>query len=465
MITQISAQHFKSWDNLPGFRLAPLTAFFGTNSSGKTSLLQLLLMMKQTVESTDRSRVLHTGDHRTYVDLGTFYDLVYDHEQPGSISFELAWQLPKPLRIENPEKARETLFDIRHLDFSMLIKGSVDDIRVEQFEYRFDAYRFGMRKRTGKSKEKEKYDLVFDGYHLKRTPGRNWPLPRPVKSYAFPDQVNAYYQNAGFLSELVFAFEELFKHLYYLGPLREYPQRSYVWAGEQPQDVGQRGELAVPALLASRARGTKISRGYRKRKKTVEERVAECLRELGLIYSFSLQPIAENRKDYEVRVKRTKRSSEVHITDVGFGVSQILPVLVLCYYVPEGSTIILEQPEIHLHPAVQAGLADVFIDAIKTRNIQIILESHSEHLLRRLQRRIAEESFSYEDMALYFAKMSNGDSILEKLAIDLYGNIRNWPDNFFGDELGEMIEMAKVVARRKAGQSNGKEKQEHTPAA
>jgi predicted ATPase len=74
-------------------------------------------------------------------------------------------------------------------------------------------------------------------------------------------------------------------------------------------------------------------------------------------------------------------------------------VLVLCYYVPEGSILILEQPEIHLHPSVQTGLADVFIDAVKTRKVQIILESHSEYLLRRLQRRIAEEKVSQEDMA------------------------------------------------------------------
>ena len=90
-----------------------------------------------------------------------------------------------------------------------------------------------------------------------------------------------------------------------------------------------------------------------------------------------LEPIAENRKDYEFRVKKSLNSSEVLITDVGFGVSQLLPVLVLCYYVPENSTIILEQPEIHLHPKVQSDLADVLIDVVKNRNVQIILESHS----------------------------------------------------------------------------------------
>ena len=174
----------------------------------------------------------------------------------------------------------------------------------------------------------------------------------------------------------------------------------------------------------------------------MEEKVAQALRHLGLISEFNIQPIAENRKDYEVRVRLGSNSSEVSIADVGFGVSQILPVLVLCYYVPEGSTIILEQPEIHLHPSAQTALADIFIDTMKTRNVQIILESHSEHLLRRLQRRVAEEQLGDRDAALYFCQTSDrGRSEIVALELDPYGNINNWPDGFFGDELGELAAM------------------------
>ena len=173
------------------------------------------------------------------------------------------------------------------------------------------------------------------------------------------------------------------------------------------------------------------------------------LKTLGLIHDFDLKPIAENRKEYEVRVRRTASSPEVLITDVGFGVSQILPVLVLCFYAPEGSTLILEQPEIHLHPAVQAGLADVFIDAIQTRKVQIILESHSEHLLRRLQLRIAEEKLSPAQTALYFAAISDqGVSRLQSLDLDSFGNIRNWPDNFFGGEMGDLVAMTEAAMQR-----------------
>jgi predicted ATPase len=102
---------------------------------------------------------------------------------------------------------------------------------------------------------------------------------------------------------------------------------------------------------------------------------------------------------YEVRLQRTPDSPEVAFTDIGFGVSQVLPVITLCYYVPERSILILEQPEIHLHPTVQMALADAIIDAVKTRSIQVIIESHSEHFLLRLQRRIAEGVLSPKDTA------------------------------------------------------------------
>jgi predicted ATPase len=150
-------------------------------------------------------------------------------------------------------------------------------------------------------------------------------------------------------------------------------------------------------------------------------------------------------------VQQAPDAPRVLLTDIGFGNSQILPVLVLCYYVPEGSTIILEQPESHLHPGVQAGLADVFIDAIQVRKIQILLESHSEHLPLRLQRRIAEQEkgFSTADAALYFCDLQDGGSRLVPLDLDEYGNIRNWPKGFLGDAFAETAAMVRAAVRRK----------------
>lgn len=453
MITELYAEQFKSWASTGQVRMAPITGLFGTNSSGKTSILQLLLLLKQTVEAADRQRVLHTGDERTYVDLGTFFDIIHAHQIPSTLTVAIAWKPATELRILDPTDERRVLFSIPELRFSTAIKGTEKAIWVERFEYSFHTsqrdtqqYRFGMRQVD------QKYELETEGYELKRTRGRPAALPAPTKCYGFPDQVNAYYQNAGFLADLVLAFEEMFNSVFYLGPLREYPQRNYPWSGQQPQDVGRRGELAIAAILASREKRTiKIGKGKRPTK-TLEERVAQWMRDLDLIHDFSVHPIAENRKSYEVRLRLTAHSPEVLITDVGFGVSQILPVIVLCYYAPEGSTIILEQPEIHLHPHVQAGLADIFIDAIHTRNIQIILESHSEHLLRRLQRRIAEGALSPEQAALYFCTTNRqGASQLQPLQLDQYGNITNWPENFFGDEFGEIAAMQEAALKRQIG--------------
>lgn len=442
MLTSLRAQNFKSWRDTGDLEIAPLTGLFGSNSSGKTSLLQLLLMLKQTVESPDRRRVLHFGDERSLVDLGTFYDVVYAHQEDKTITLTLAWNLPERLEIADPEKGKQ-LFQIEALSFSADVRQRDGRLEVDTFAYQFGEHQFGMRRRRD-----DKYDLISDPYHARRTPGRPWPLPAPVKCYGFPDEAVGYYQNTGFLTDFVLAFERLFSGISYLGPLREYPKRSYVWAGESPVDVGRRGELAIPALLASRSLGKVISPGPRKRRQTVEERIGYWLKQMKLVDSFRLEPLAENRKVYELRVQPRPGGPQVLITDVGFGVSQILPVLALCYYVPEGSVVLLEQPEIHLHPSVQADLADVLIDVVNNRNVQIIVESHSEHLLRRLQRRIAEQELAPEKAALYFCRIESGESQIERLHLDLFGNITNWPQDFWADEMADRVAQVEAMARR-----------------
>jgi predicted ATPase len=464
MFKKLRFQNFKSWKDTGEIELAPLTGFFGTNSSGKSSILQFLLMLKQTVESSDRRRVLDTGDGKSYIDLGTSSDFSYRHRIPSQIIFNIEWYKFKI--IENFKFSRPSLSPLNpflpadkilptseSINFFAKIQLDKENVFVDFFKYKIKqgslCQSFGMRK---KSISISSYEIFSEGYDIK--PIENIPqnplIIELVKNYGFPNEIINYYKNVGFLLDYNLAFEDLFQISYYLGPLREYPQRFYSWSGEQPQDVGRRGELSIAALIACR-KSNYVKLENSGDLVSVETRIAMWLKELGLIDSFRVEAIAENRQLYEVRVRRSPNASEVLITDVGFGVSQILPVLVLCYYVPEGSTIILEQPEIHLHPSVQAGLADVFIDVIKTRNVQIILESHSEHLLRRLQLRIAEEKdgLTNEDIQLYFCSMDDeGDSQLTSLQVDRYGNITNWPDNFFGDEMGDLFAMTEAAMKR-----------------
>jgi predicted ATPase len=176
---------------------------------------------------------------------------------------------------------------------------------------------------------------------------------------------------------------------------------------------------------------------------------------MGLIQSFTVSAIAPDREEFEVRVRVSDRAEEVKLTDIGFGVSQVLPVVVQAFYAPPNSTVLIEQPEIHLHPSAQIALADLFIAAISAREegeprrVQFLVESHSEHFLRRLQRRIAEEEITESDVALYFCYLGDDGAQIDRLEVDSYGNILNWPPDFFGDELEDVAVQADKAMQRK----------------
>ena len=456
MLTRLRLRGFKSWRDTGDIALQPITGFFGPNSSGKTSLIQALLLLKQTADSPDRRLVFHFGGENTPADLGDFLSIVHGHAEETSLTMSLDWNNPKSFKVIDTKSNNRSIVDDKSLGFTVSARGGNasqrERIVVERMAYRVGNTEFGM---CVKEEPKAGYEFFTDGtdFHPVRSMGRKWPLPAPIKSYGFPDQVRAYFQNTGFVADLELALEERLRELYYLGPLRAHPLRRYTWAGAQPADMGRAGESVIDAILASRERGDTIGRGRGYRRVTLEQYVAEWLRELGLIHGFRVESLTKGSPVFEVKVRKSAKAPEVLLTDVGFGVSQILPVLVLCFYVPQGSTIILEQPEIHLHPAIQSGLADVMIDAWKKRRVQILLESHSEHLLRRLQRRVAEEQVSGDDVALYFCTAGDDGSAITVLDMDPYGKIKNWPADFFGDEFGEIAAISKASIQRRRGAS------------
>ena len=456
MITELSASNFMSWKNLKKLTFGKITGIFGANSSGKTGIINLILLLKQSIESPDRKQVLNFGTEKDYIQLGSFYDIVHNHDVEANLDISISFSNNSTLKISDPEQRQVLLYEGNNLGFSTsILQTKANRIFVNNIAYSFSNTKFHMKKQ-----KKEKYEYALSTTSDKkrkntfiRTMGRGWPLPEPIKFYGFPDQVRTYYQNAGFLFDLQLYLETNFSNIYYLGPLRDYPQKEYKWSGTQPNDVGRKGEGYVDALLASRERSEKILLKRGSKKLTLEEYVAWWLKEIKVIDSFSVEHIKEDTNLYRVKVKQNPNSAPVLITDVGFGVSQILPIITLCYYAPEYSTVIIEQPEIHLHPLVQSYLADVFIDAIKKRNIQLIVESHSEHLLRRLQLRIAEENISTDDVSLYFCSMKDDRSMITKIQMDLFGIIENWPTDFFGNEYKDISDMNMAIIQRK---NNGK---------
>jgi predicted ATPase len=458
MLTELRLQNFKAWQDSGDIRLAPLTVLFGTNSAGKTSIPQLLLLLKQTAESSDRLRALHLGDERTLTDAGTYDDAIHGHDPSRPLEFKVAWSLEKQLEIRDP--ISEAKYAGSNLVFSArLAADSRHQPRVEWFRYDLGdqdkpSVDLAMTRRSSNVQRgtRSEFDIGSESYDLKRVQGRASPLPSPLRFYGFPDEVQAYYQNAAFGADLVLELERMLESIFYVGPLREYPKRLYLWSGDIPEHVGERGDRAIESILAAGDRGFNFE--ARQRRKPLAQIVAERLRRMRLIHDFQVRQLGENRKEYEVLVSTGPGSPEVKLTDVGFGVSQVLPVIVECFYVPRRSIVIFEQPEIHLHPRVQAELADLFVDAIRARedglrrDCQFIIESHSEHFLRRLQRRIAEEELSKDDAALYFVHTGDRGARVEELDVDDYGNIKNWPEGFFGDEMEDLVARSEAQARR-----------------
>lgn len=451
MIKNLRIKNFKAWADTGDIRMAPLTVLFGTNSAGKTSIAQMLLLLKQTAESSDRQRPLHFGDDNTLVDLGDFESAVHGHDTALHVEFKLGWDLHDKLKFSDAYTREK--YDISALEFEADVSSAGGGkLQVQSFDYTLGlgkkgAIHFGMC-----AKDSGKYDLTYTNYKPVYRQGRKWPQPAPSHFFGFPDEAVAYYQNTSVLADLNLEMSRLLESVHYVGPLREKPKRLYRWSGEMPPHVGERGERSIEAVLAGRER--RFNFRVKQPLQNLDVLVADRLKLMGLIHDFQVRPVAEGRKEYEVRVVTRAGGPSVLLTDVGFGVSQVLPVIVESFYVPPRSVVILEQPEIHLHPAVQAELADLFIDAIKAREngkerqIQFIIESHSEHFLRRLQRRIAEETLSPEDAALYFVHGEPGHARLEALPLDDYGRISNWPNEFFGDALGETEAQMKSTMER-----------------
>lgn len=455
MLTSLHIKNFKAWKDTGEIRLAPLTVIFGANSAGKSSLGHLLLALKQTTLSADRKRPLHLGDDDTLIDLGTFAECLHNHDLNNPLAFQLGWKTyGKDLKVRDPITKNEFSGDELKLSVTL----SADDKeqpRVDKLTYQLVRKMNNPLAIDYRRDEKGKLEIESNEYKFVRNTGRSWPLDEPDKFYRISDQSRARFQNADFLSDFALNTEGALKSIYYLGPLREHPKRIYSWSGETPESVGQKGEFAVAAILAASAQDRRLNRGPKKHRTRFDAFIAQWLKDLGIIESFEVKAVAEGRKEYEVVVKTHTAASEVKITDVGFGVSQVLPALVQAFYCPPNSTIWMEQPEIHLHPQVQAELADVFISATqasednKERNVQLIVESHSEHFLNRLQRRIAEGVVEPKDVAVYFCRRAGSATELEPLRLNMFGEIENWPENFFGDEMADIAGRTLAAMQRK----------------
>ncbi|MCW2263746.1 MULTISPECIES: DUF3696 domain-containing protein [Sphingobacterium] len=244
------------------------------------------------------------------------------------------------------------------------------------------------------------------------------------------------------LAELDYIENQFKKNVKYLGPLRDEPKSIYPLEGYiDSMNLGFKGENTAAVLDLHKNREIKYvpSSEFTSSNEiksiattTLKEAVLDWLVYLGVASHFDTKDMGKLGHELVVSIDKSQNLHD--LTHVGVGVSQVLPILVLSFLAGEDSTLIFEQPELHLHPKVQTRLADFFI----SQNIlkkQCIVETHSEYLINRLRYLIAiskGDSLS-KDAILYFVEKEGADSIYKEIRINKYGVIPEWPKGFFDE--------------------------------
>ena len=185
---------------------------------------------------------------------------------------------------------------------------------------------------------------------------------------------------------------------------------------------------------------------HTKQEKKIKDKLEDIF---GIKYRIS--PIGGKAPQaFRFEIRDTDSTRWYDFADVGFGYSQILPIIVQGLRLKKGEILICEQPEIHLNPSIQGKLGDFFRYMVEEEDKNVILETHSEHILLRIRTLIAEGRLDHSKVGLYFVERNQGISKLKEIKIGKNGQIKDdvWPSGFFDDTVTESLRLA--AAQRKS---------------
>jgi predicted ATPase len=458
------------WKNFRGFEdtgwidVRPITIFVGSNNTGKSTLIAPLLLLKQTLRSRATDVALVTrGD---LANVGTFRDFVFRHETERSVLFDIRWHSqPAPRDVEPvgtyaPGEMRLSFQSDASNDVVLGGVGVYDLYRRLYFARKrtesgrgFTLRNLAVSPPTNPSRRMRRSDLaarreqprhflfegngIFEAQYEPRS-AREGPdvdhASERVPTPEISEWANDYWHAATFSSS---DLSGLLRETSYLGPLREPLRRVYELSGDPPRDVGTRGEFAPEVLF---------------RDASLLEETRLWLRKFGL--GRTLRTRASREEAFSLYFAAGGGRPSVNLADVGFGASQILPMIVQGVSADEGEHLAMEQPEIHLNPRLQSRIAD-FLAFLAASKKGAIVETHSEHLLLRLRTLMAKRKVQEEDVALYFVDRDRGTSQVRPIPISEEGYIdpSDWPSGFFQDSVREALALASEQDQRARGTS------------
>jgi predicted ATPase len=439
MFKSMRLKNFKAYKDSGEIPLAPLTIIVGTNNSGKSTLFHALLALAQTARDSDQGwapRLVTKG----LADLNGYHDIIHGKSHARSSSFEISVGLDAEVAgLRNFTAADgKKLEEFRvpdHADISFGLDEELNEIAVRRSTLRLgDKNSISVERRNGHWKllslpNGTAKDADFDFWNL-------FPFIQLPKYGCYQEHTNT----AGISSFCARAWLEIFsKKVNHIGPLRErVPWYSAIGARTNAK-FGSGGENLI-ADLASKEKDPDSG-------KTRLELVNDW---------FATRKILER-----IRVETDRAASvrmllgdefngptKINIAAMGEGVSQILPIIAYSLFGMNNDCLLVEQPEIHLHPALQAELGELFIDITQTGRRQILVETHSEHLVLRVRRRVAEGKLKLEDVAILYVEKRGSESIVRKLDMTERGHFNDWPQGFFDEAYQESRALAMAANRK-----------------
>ncbi len=472
-VTRFGLRNFKAFHYLEDIELKPLTVLVGANSSGKSSIFQALLLLKQSSEAGRSAGALKfNGD---YTKLGNFSTIVSDFDPGRVLEYRFTVEFPAEwvLREGFPHVA---------VDESRLSQGQ--DLASSEISFRFgaDALTREVSVRGSsivtrlpslanesqavvlESQDEAPHLIVqnlhgeLEGPYVRVDYSGFWPSDF-VRQQA--PNVSSHHGLSAFPALGIprdILRERMVDELEYLGPLRADPRPFYPL--EEEPDLGTRGEGTIPYLLRRQHDIVHYASSHAGdlRMTTLLVAVNHWLNRMGVTTHLAIDPLESIAFTAAVQsTSATKKS--VNLSQVGFGISQLLPVLVmgLKRTEREDAWLLFEQPESQLHPRLQGELGDFFLATARAGKT-VMVETHSDHLVNRLRRRIAEDETGelakmVQILFVHAGTPDNPSSYVEPLTVDASGAIVNCPADFFSETADEAF--AILDSRRKRAQKGG----------
>lgn len=454
-ISAIRIHNFKCFHDSGTIPIAPLTVIVGRNSAGKSSVIQPFLLLKQTLESRGFANTLNLQG--PLYEAGSFAGIVHGRDVEKTIQLEISVDINGPEDLAEPGLGFPVTLALQVLDRTGTISGTAV-LRVASAEpYGPRLTEICVSPRDLPSSP----DVV-----LRCEPGAGtslegkWALESPLSTgwtaipgaslgglSMFPalldpsqsgviDQLGG---NTAVYNVILASLEHSLREFRFMGPFRTSPKRRYDFAGKDFSDIGLEGEYAVDAIIAETLR----------QKSRLRNRISKWLHKSGLASELDLDRVGQDPPAYSLlfRIGET----QANFADVGYGLSQVLPVLVQGLRTPQGAMFVCQQPEIHLHPDAQVALADFFFSLVAEKR-SVFVETHSEHLVLGVRRILAEEStksdpqFTRDDVSLLYVDDTNpaGAKVLP-LELDDQMNVTNWPHGFMDEDSVERMRIMEAI--------------------